>query len=138
MNIKYHRGLIPTLPALIELYDSVGWTNYTSNLVLLKNAFEHSLGVYTAWDGVQLVGVARVVGDGASILYFQDCLVQPHYQRQHIGSTLIKMVLQDYAYIYQIVLMCDNQPASIQFYESCGFTLSEKMNCVAMIYKKEK
>lgn len=137
MSIKYHRGLIPTLPALINLYDSVGWINYTKNLVVLKNAFEHSLGVFTAWDGAQLVGVARVVGDGASILYFQDCLVLPDYQHQHIGSTLIKMVLQDYATIYQIVLMTDNQPASIQFYESCGFALSEKINCTAMVYKKD-
>ena len=86
---------------ILDLYQSVGWSNYTQNPEMLKNAYEHSLKIIGAYDEDKLVGIIRVVGDGYSIIYIQDILVLPEYQHQGIGTLLIKNVLDDYAQVYQ-------------------------------------
>ena len=47
--------------------------------------------------GRRLVGLVRVVGDGASIAYVQDLLVHPDWQRRGIGARLLRdaMEIQD-------------------------------------------
>ena len=69
---------------ILNLYDSVGWSNYTSNPSMLKNAYKHSLKILGAYDADKLVGIIRVVGDGYSIVYIQDIIVLPEYQRKGI------------------------------------------------------
>ena len=54
---------------LVGLYTSVGWSNYTRNPDLLQRAVENSLWKLSVWDGRELVGLARAVGDDASIAY---------------------------------------------------------------------
>lgn len=67
--------------AVLDLYDSVDWTGYTSRPEMLEKALEHSLLVLAAFDGDRLVGLLRAVGDGYSIVFIQDILVLPIYQR---------------------------------------------------------
>lgn len=81
---------------LIELYESVGWTNYTKDSQVLANAIKHSLYVYTAWDNGTLIGLIRCIGDGTTILYIQDILVRPDYQHIQVGSTLMKHTLDHF------------------------------------------
>jgi len=83
-NLK--QDIIPDLQSLVELYNSAGWYIYTRDLDKLRCAFEHSLKVVTAWDGERLVGLLRAVGDGCTIVYIQDILVSPGYQRQGLVS----------------------------------------------------
>lgn len=72
------------------LYESVGWMNYTARPEMLKKAFENSLAVLGAYEEDRLIGIIRAVGDGASIVFIQDLLVLPEYQRRGIGSALLK------------------------------------------------
>lgn len=65
---------------ILPLYEAVGWTNYTQRPDMLRDAFAGSRDVLAAYDSTQLVGILRAVGDGASILYVQDILVQPCWQ----------------------------------------------------------
>ena len=83
-----------SLAALKSLYESVGWTSYTVDMPSLKIALENSLDVIAAFDNQQLVGLIRVVGDGISIIYIQDLLIQPKYQHKGIGSHLVTLVLK--------------------------------------------
>lgn len=71
-------------PEILGLYRSVGWTNYTDNPDMLKNAYANSLKILGAYSDKQLLGIIRVVGDGCSIVFIQDLLVFPEYQ--HKGS----------------------------------------------------
>lgn len=82
---------------ILSLYASVGWTNYTAQPEMLERAFAHSLAILAAYDGERLIGIIRAVGDGASIVFVQDLLVHPDYQRRGIGSTLLKMLLALFA-----------------------------------------
>ena len=114
---------------ILPLYKSVGWINYTNNPKMLKEAYNHSLKIYAAYVNDSLAGIIRVVGDGFSVIFIQDLLVKPEYQRKGIGTALIKKVLTEYKSVYQIHLMTDNNEKSVRFYKSAGFLMDEDINC---------
>ena len=133
--IHYVENPDVTVEDVLPLYETVGWTNYTTKPEMLKAAFENSLHVLAAFteEGI-LVGVLRAVGDGASILFIQDILVTPEYQHQGIGTKLLQQTLEKYKNVYQIQLATDNSMKTISFYESNGFTSLTSLNCVSFIY----
>ena len=57
---------------ILRLYDSVGWSSYTDDLVALENGFNNSLKVLAAYKNDELVGIARAVGDGYTVVLIQD------------------------------------------------------------------
>ena len=115
----------------LHLYESVGWTNYTSNPEMLRNAYANSLKIFAAYDGENLIGIIRAVGDGFSILYIQDILILPEYQRKGIGTALVKKMLETYEHVYQKVLLTDDSEKTISFYKSVGFEMDTDTGCRA-------
>jgi len=73
---------------IIDLYQSVDWLAYVqqpqNTITALKNS-----AVLWAMDNDQLVGICRGITDQKTILYIQDILVNPKYQRQHVGTNLV-------------------------------------------------
>ena len=118
---------------VLSLYRSVGWTVYADNPAMVKAAFAGSLLVLGAFVQDELIGLIRAVGDGASILYIQDILVAPEYQRKGVGRRLLQAMLAQYPSIYQTVLMTDNIPERAAFYRDCGFKAAADMGCCAFI-----
>lgn len=118
---------------ILSLYDSVGWSEYTKNIEKLIRALNNSLYTLTAWDKNKLVGLTRVVGDGETIIYIQDILVLREYQRQGIGSKLLKAVLDKYNKIRQKVLLTDDTEKTRLFYEANGFESANKLNLVSYV-----
>lgn len=116
---------------VLPLYESVGWTNYTTNPNMLKEAYQHSLKIYGAYSNEQLLGLIRVVGDGFSVVFIQDLLVFPQYQRQGIGTDLLKRVFEEYREVYQLHLLTENTEKTIQFYKSLGFVMDTEIDCRA-------
>ena len=112
---------------ILNLYRSVGWSAYTDDPMSLKAGFQHSLLTLGAYEGDTLLGVIRTVGDGQTIVYIQDILVLPEYQRQGIGTALVQAVLEHFREVRQIILTTDNTPKTIAFYESLGFVQLSKM-----------
>lgn len=117
---------------ILALYESVGWTNYTVHPEMLRRAFAGSHLVLGAYESDRLVGVVRVVGDGASICYVQDLLVHPSYQRKKIGTALLCAALSRES-VYQTVLMTDDSPGVAAFYKSCGLTEARTFGCCTFI-----
>lgn len=112
-----------------QLYTQVGWTAYTENMTVLERGYKNSLLVLAAYENEELLGIVRVVGDGATIILVQDILVYPQKQRQGIGTSLLKAVLERYADVRQIQLVTDNTPKTVAFYQSLGFVELEKLGC---------
>lgn len=107
---------------LVELYGSVGWTNYTRDPELLERAVAGSSRVVTARSNGALLGLARIISDGATIAYLQDVLVRPEARRRGIGRRLVDTAFEPYAQVRQHVLITDAEPWQRAFYESLGFT----------------
>mgnify|MGYP000929857454 FL=1 len=116
---------------ILGLYTSVGWTNYTDNPEMLRNAYLNSLKLYGAYVDGKLVGIIRAVGDGFSVLFIQDLLVHPDFQRNGIGTLLLKRMLKEYENVYQMHLITEDSEKTISFYKSLGFTDNGDVNCKA-------
>ena len=132
--IGYKINDVVSFEEIFPLYEAVGWTNYTSNPIMLQNALEHSLFILTARDEEgKLIGFLRAVGDGYSILYIQDIIVLPEYQRQGIGTQLLRQTLEHFNEVYQIILTTDSELKTSAFYEANGFTALSKYGCTSFM-----
>lgn len=131
MDIKKYENF--HLEEIINLYQSVGWTNYLERTDILEEAYANSLCVLGAYDSDRLVGIIRAVGDGQTIVFVQDIIVLPEYQRKGIGTKLLKAVVEKYNDVYQMELLTDNTVKTKAFYRSVGFTALDDIGCVAFI-----
>ena len=132
--ITIRKQEIVKLEDVLHLYQAVGWTNYTNQPQMLKQALSQSLVIYLALDGDAVVGLIRLVGDGFSSVFVQDLIVLPSYQRQGIGRSLMKEALEDYKDAYQVQLVTDQTERTLGFYRSMGFETLSTYDCIGMIW----
>ena len=118
---------------IINLYESVGWANYVEHPQRLREGYKNSLCVLAAYKDTELVGILRAVGDNATILFIQDIIVLPKYQRMGIGTKLIKSVMEKYKDVYQIELLTDDTEKTISFYKSAGLTPTNEIGALSFI-----
>lgn len=131
MEIREYKNFC--LDEIVNFYKSVGWTNYLERTDVLERAYAGSLCVLGATIDDQLVGIIRAVGDGQTIVFVQDIIVLPKYQRKGIGTKLLKTLMEKYKDVYQFELLTDNTEKTKAFYRSVGFTASDEIECVAFI-----
>ena len=136
--IKITKETSVSINDVLHLYQAVGWTNYTNQPQMLAQALSHSLAIYLARDGEKIVGLVRLIGDGFSSVFVQDLIVLPTYQRQGIGSTLMKQALSDYKDTYQIQLATEESEKTLGFYRSLGFETLSSFQCTGMIWVNRK
>lgn len=127
MEIKEYREYCED--EILRLYASVGWTAYTEQPEALRRGFDRSLLTLAAYEGAELLGLIRVVGDGQTIVFVQDLLVFPEYQRKGIGSALLRAVLKRYENVRQIEIATDDTPKTKAFYRSMGFRELSEIGC---------
>jgi GNAT superfamily N-acetyltransferase len=117
-------NLIETLPSPDDynrLRLAVGWSGYEESVI--QNALHSTLYCVCAFDGEEMIGMARVIGDAELVFYVQDVIVLPEYQHQGIGTQLMDAVMKfirSHAHHNTIIgLMAarDKEP----FYEKYGF-----------------
>ena len=115
---------------VLDLYAAVGWTAYTKAPEVLQRALGGSSTVVIETDtetpGIERVlGLARVISDGATICYLQDVLVHPSARRTGLGSRLVTSALAPYAAVRQKVLLTDDEVGQKAFYEALGYSSIE-------------
>lgn len=120
-------------PEILRLYESVGWTAYTSHPEALRKGFENSMLTLGAYEGDKLMGILRAVGDGYTVVFVQDILVFPEHQRKGVGSALLQAVLDRYSHVRQIELATDNTEKTVAFYKSMGFREMSEIGCCAFM-----
>jgi GNAT superfamily N-acetyltransferase len=75
----------------LDLRESVGFKPLSRRQA--KIALDASLFVVCAFIGDKIVGMGRIVGDGAVICYIQDLMIHPDYQGQGVGSAIIEELI---------------------------------------------
>lgn len=113
----------------LPLYQSVGWTAYTDRPEVLKAGLESSLLCLAAYEGDELIGLLRAVGDGWTVVLLQDILVSPAYQRRGVGTGLVRAALARFKDVRQVLLVTDDQPGTVSFYGSLGFRDLTALGC---------
>ncbi|MCR5528727.1 MAG: GNAT family N-acetyltransferase [Saccharofermentans sp.] len=114
---------------IVSLYSDAGWIAYMKDTDSMKKGYENSLLILGAYDGDDLMGIVRVVGDGHTIVFVQNLLVYNRYQRQGVGTALLKAVLERYRDVRQIELVTDDTDKTKAFYGSVGFRPLDDIGC---------
>ncbi|WP_257143115.1 GNAT family N-acetyltransferase [Bacillus toyonensis] len=122
MTITFNNSKAIKIEQLERLYKDVQWYAYTEDIEVLYQAISQSLEVISAWNGEELVGLIRIVGDGLTIIYIQDILILHAYQNQGIASQLIQQILCKYKTVRQKVLLTEEAPDVRHFYEKKRFS----------------
>lgn len=119
---------IPTVKEYIQLRNSIGWNILQFDKI--KKGLDNSIFCVCAEEKGSIVGFGRIIGDGATVFYIQDIMVNPAYQKQKI-ATLIMEKIMDYinnnctegAIVGLIAISeLDN------FYKKFGFTYNQNNN----------
>lgn len=90
-NIIKHDS--PTTQEFIALRAAIGWEE--ADAAMVQTSLANSLFHVTIYQHSnsktpdKLIGMGRVVGDGAMYFYLQDVVVDPSYQGQGIGDNLM-------------------------------------------------
>ena len=79
----------------------------------------HANLICTAWEGEKLVGVARSVTDFEYCCYLSDLAVDQHYQKQGIGTELIRVTQSKLSVRAKIILLA--APNAEKYYPKLGF-----------------
>lgn len=106
-----------------SLRESIGWHNFSKTQT--EKALQNSVYDVVAYDSDVLIGMGRLVGDGALYCYVQDVVVHPDYQGRGIGTEILNQLL---AYIDQIIEEDGRMSVGLvaaqgkeSFYEQFGF-----------------
>lgn len=121
--IRYTEEKCFTQAQVQALFLSVGWVSgqYPSRLY---KALMHSDTVITAWDGDELVGLARLLDDSELVAYMHYVLVRPDHHGQGIAGQMIARVKEKYKdYLYIEIMPEESKNAA--FYERFRFKLME-------------
>jgi predicted N-acetyltransferase YhbS len=118
-TITYSDRHTITPEQLAAVFDASGIRRPTNDLARMARMLEHGNLLVTAWDGEQLVGVARALTDFSYCCYLSDLAVDREYQKRGIGHELIRRVSE--AIGEQSMLLLLAAPEAMDYYPRIGF-----------------
>jgi predicted N-acetyltransferase YhbS len=119
MKITYKSDLTPETQLIIDLYNSSGINRPIADQARIAKMYANSNLVVTAWDGDQLVGIARSLTDFCYACYLSDLAVRKEYQKEGIGRQLIALTKEIIG--EQTMLLLLSAPAAMDYYPKVGF-----------------
>ena len=107
------------LDAVIELYraSTLGERRPVDDRERMRLMLTNANLVVTAWDGEQLVGIARSVTDFCYATYLSDLAVRLSHQKQGIGRELIRRT-QELGGKASVILL--SAPKAVDYYPRIG------------------
>jgi GNAT superfamily N-acetyltransferase len=120
-EITYRIGNDLDLDAVIAVYvdSTLGERRPVADRERMGLMLRNANLVITAWDGAELVGIARSLTDWVYVTYLSDLAVKQKYQRQGIGRELIKRTRE--ACDPKTTLLLLAAPAAVEYYPHIGF-----------------
>jgi N-acetylglutamate synthase-like GNAT family acetyltransferase len=132
MEIKYSFTKKPTTIQIIKLYDKSGLGRPTTNEQRLKEMFDNSNLIVTAWYNKTLVGVSRSITDWFWCCYLSDLAIDPDYKKSGIGKQLVNLTREKLGDECMLLLL--SVPTAFDYYPKIGF---EKEDRAFMIPRKK-
>jgi ribosomal protein S18 acetylase RimI-like enzyme len=119
--ISYRLGNDLDLDACIDVYRSstLGVNRPVDDREAMRAMFAAANLVVSAWDGERVVGIARSLSDFVFCTYLSDLAVRLEYQRQGIGTELMRRT-QRAGKSATVFLFA--APAAVAYYEHLGLT----------------
>ncbi len=130
--IRYQKLTADDMAGIRRLYEQMGWTAYLTDNDRLFRAWERSLFTLGAFDGEELIGFVRCLGDGEHTVLIQDLIVAKAYHRRGIGKALTEAVFRKYADVRQIFVVTDIGSPAAFFYRALGMQPFEEAGLLAL------
>ena len=118
-TITYAQDRRLTPEQLADVFTRSGIQRQVEDLARMEKMLQHGNLLITAWDGENLVVVARALTDFAFCCYLSDLAVDREYQHQGIGQTLIEQVRSAIGRDSMLLLLA--APDAMAYYPKVGF-----------------
>jgi len=116
-------GDLITAEEYLELRNKVGWMMFPVEEA--QACIDHAYMVLCARDEGKAIGVVRLLWDTGYIAFLSDVIVDPDYQGQGIGRTLVEACINrlkaDMKPGYKVKLTLNSAKGKEPFYEKFGF-----------------
>jgi len=119
MEIKYKIDLRPNVAEIIELYSSSGLNRPIDDVERIQKMYDNSNLIITAWEGENLIGIARSLTDFCFCCYLSDLAVKKEFQKLGIGKKLIELTKEKIG--EQSMLLLLSAPLAMEYYPKIGF-----------------
>lgn len=104
---------------VIELFQRSGIRRPVGEPERIERMLDGANLIVTAWDGEQLVGIARALTDFSYCCYLSDLAVDRAYQRAGIGRELVRQVGEQIGEECMLLLLA--APEAMEYYPKIGF-----------------
>lgn len=121
MSIVYRHDCAISVDQFIDVLkrSTLGQRRPIDDAACIADMLKHANLLCTAWQGEQLVGVARSVTDFSYCCYLSDLAVDEACQKQGIGRELIHQTQLRLGPQCKIILLA--APAAKEYYSKMGF-----------------
>jgi predicted N-acetyltransferase YhbS len=118
-KVTYRQDARISAHELADVFRRSGINRPVDDLRRLEKMLEHGSLLVTAWDGGQLVGVARALTDFSYCCYLSDLAVDKAYQKHGIGRCLVEQVRESIGGQSMLLLLA--APEAATYYPKIGF-----------------
>lgn len=121
MSVAFRTGNDLDLDAVLEVYNDsgLGERRPVNDQKRMREMLQQANLVITAWDGAEIIAIARSLTDWTYVTYLSDLAVKTKYQRLGIGRELIKRTRD--ACDPRAMLLLLAAPAAEKYYPHIGF-----------------
>ncbi|NEW02910.1 GNAT family N-acetyltransferase [Bacillus megaterium] len=119
MTIIYKTNVSIRAEQAAEVFVHSGIKRPAQDLDRIQRMLDHSSLTITAWNGSELIGIARALTDFSYCCYLSDLAVVKDYQKQGIGTQLIKHVQSEIGEETALILL--SAPSAMNYYPKAGF-----------------
>lgn len=119
--------------SVIEVFKSSGIARPIDDPKRIQTMFDNSNLVVSAWNGNELIALARSVTDFSYCCYLSDIAVKKEHQKFGIGKTLIELTQEAIGEDTMLIFL--SNMAGLEYHPKAGF---EKVENGYMIKKSLK
>ncbi|MCW3102281.1 MAG: family acetyltransferase [Bacteroidetes bacterium] len=119
MKIQFRINAPLKTEDVIEVFKSSGLNRPVDDVPRIEAMLKNSNLVVSAWNGIELIGIARSLTDYHYCCYLSDLAVKKEHQKSGIGKALIDFTQQTIG--EQTMLLLLSAAPAMEYYPKLGF-----------------
>ena len=123
MDLVYKINTKVTAEQVAELFSKSGINRPVNDLPRIKKMIDNANLTITAWDGEELVGIARALTDFCYCCYLSDLAVDKKFQKNGIGKELVRRVQKEISEDSMLLLL--SARSAMEYYPKIKFNKVE-------------
>jgi GNAT superfamily N-acetyltransferase len=133
MQIQFRVNEKLNAQSVIDVFKSSGIVRPIDDVKRIQTMFDNSNLVVSAWNGTELIALARSVTDYSYCCYLSDIAVKKEHQKFGIGKTLIELTQEAIGEDTMLIFL--SNMAGLEYHPKAGF---EKVENGYVIKKRLK